>query len=222
MIDNNVEAADESSDNDDEEQDDNDEPEHADVLELLEARTAEYSRLNNLLAINKIDINSRKTKIEQHLKDASSSLLTDTEKILIEIQIKSQLRFVSELVGAHKNISRDITRICSHDDVEGFHDALSEVYDLANEVQCTYKAHKETEKKLNDSTNYNSLKSTNIEKHIPSGPDKFIRYKVFIDEFSDLMNESYDVDIEQQPKEPLAVATKVTTKTKKKSSSKPQ
>ena len=40
--------------------------------------------------------------------------------------------------------------------------------------------------------------------------------------FSDLVNESYDADIEQQPEEPVAAATKVTTKTKKKSSSKPQ
>ena len=64
LIDNNVEAADESSDDDDEEQDDDDEPEHADVLELVEARAAEYSRLNNLLVINKNDIKSRKTKID--------------------------------------------------------------------------------------------------------------------------------------------------------------
>ena len=143
LIDNNVEAADDSSDDDDEEQDDYDELEHADVLELVEERANEYSRLNNLLAINKNDIKSRKSKMQQHLKDASSSLLTDTEKKMIDIRIKSQLISVSELVGSYKNISRDITRICSHDDEEGFHDALNEVYDLANEVQCTYDAHKE-------------------------------------------------------------------------------
>ena len=39
---------------------------------------------------------------------------------------------------------------------------------------------------------------------------------------ADSKNESYDADIEQQPEEPIAVATKVTTKTKKKTSSKPQ
>ena len=39
---------------------------------------------------------------------------------------------------------------------------------------------------------------------------------------SDLVNESYDVDIEQQPEESIAVATNVTTKTKKKSSSRPK
>ena len=51
LIDNNVKAAEESSDDDDEEPDD--EPEEADTLELVEARAAEYSRLNNLLARNK-------------------------------------------------------------------------------------------------------------------------------------------------------------------------
>ena len=102
MIDNNVEAAKESSDEDDEEQDDDDEPVHADTLELVEARAADYSRLNNLLARSKNDIKSRTTKIEQHLKDATRSLLTDTEKKLIDIQIKSQLRSVAELVGAYK------------------------------------------------------------------------------------------------------------------------
>ena len=38
--------------------------------------------------------------------------------------------------------------------------------------------------------------------------------------FSDLMNECYDADIEQQPKEPSAVATN-TVKTKKKAAAKP-
>ena len=78
------------------------------------------------------------------------------------------MRSVAEHVGAYKNISKDITRICSHDDVEGFHDALSEVHDIANEVQCTYEAQKETERKMNDSTNYNTLKNSNIEKYNPT------------------------------------------------------
>ena len=96
------------------------------------------------------------------------------------------MRSVSELVGAYKNISRDITQKCSHDDVEGFHDALSEVYDLTNQVQCTYKAQKEKERKMIDSTNYNTLKNSNIEKYTPTGADKFIRYKLFIDGFKEL------------------------------------
>ena len=57
------------------------------------------------------------------------------------------MRSVVEHVGAYKNISKDITRICSHDDVEGFHDALSEVHDIANEVQFTYEAQKELKEK---------------------------------------------------------------------------
>jgi len=116
----------------------------------------EYSRLNNLLARNENDIKIRKGKMDQCLKDASSTILTDTEKKLIDIQIKSQWRSVAEHVGAYKSISKDITRICSHDDVEGFPVALSKNYDLRNDVQCTYKGQKETERKINDSTNYNT------------------------------------------------------------------
>ena len=63
LINNNVEVDDESSDDNDKEQDDDDdEPEHADVLELVEARAAEYSRLNNLLAINKKNIKATRQK----------------------------------------------------------------------------------------------------------------------------------------------------------------
>ena len=38
---------------------------------------------------------------------------------------------------------------------------------------------------MNDSTNYNTLKNSNIEKYIPTGAYKFIRYKLFIDEFKE-------------------------------------
>ena len=45
---------------DDVEDDDND-PEVEDTLELADAQTAEYNRLNNLLARNKNEIKARKT-----------------------------------------------------------------------------------------------------------------------------------------------------------------
>ena len=185
LLENHVEVTNESSDDDDDNHEDESEGENEDTLELSETETAEYNQLANLLSRNKSDIKSRKAKTEQFLKDASSPFLTDTEKKLIDVQIKSQLRSIAELVGAYKTISKDITRICSHDDVESFHEALSEVFDLSNEITFIYEAHKETERKMNDSTNYNSLKSTNIERYVPTGPDKFIRYKVFMDEFKE-------------------------------------
>ena len=57
--------------------------------------------------------------------------------------------------------------------------------DLSNDISCTYESVKETERKLNDSTSLNTLRNSNIEKYIPSGADKFIRYKTFIEEFTE-------------------------------------
>ena len=87
MLDNNVEAAEETSSNDDE--DEKIYPEAADTLELADDQTAEFNGLNNLLLRNKNDIKARKTKVEQFLKDSSNAFLTDIGKWLIDMQIKS-------------------------------------------------------------------------------------------------------------------------------------
>ena len=55
--------------------------------------------------------------------------------------------------------------------------------DLANEITCQYEAAKDFEKKVNDSSNYAFIKNLNIEPYEPTGQDRFIRYKSFIDEF---------------------------------------
>ena len=111
MLDNNVEAAEEASSDDDE--DEEIDPEAADTLQLADDQTEEFNRLNNLLARNKNDIKARKIKVEKFLKESSSPYLTDTEKRLIDIQIKSQLRSVAELVSSYKNLSKYITKICN-------------------------------------------------------------------------------------------------------------
>ena len=38
---------------------------------------------------------------------------------------------------------------------------------------------------MNDSTNYNTFKNSNVEKYIATAADKFIRYRLFIDEFKE-------------------------------------
>ena len=154
MLDNNVEAAEEASSDDDEDEDIG--PEAADTLQLADNQTEEFDRLNNLLARNKNDIKARKIKMEPFLKDSSSAYLTDTEKRLIDIQIKSK-RSVAELVSSYKNLSKEITKICNFQAVESYNDALSEVLYLANDMSCTYEAAKETERKLNDSTSLNTF-----------------------------------------------------------------
>ena len=82
-------------------------------MQLADDQTQEFNWLNNLLARNKNDIKARKIKVEQFLKESSSPYLTDTEKRLIDIQIKSQLRSVAELVSSYKNLSKEITKICN-------------------------------------------------------------------------------------------------------------
>ena len=62
MLDYKVDAAEEMSSEDDE--DDDIDPEGTDTLELADAQTAEYNRLNNFLARNKNDIKNSKTKID--------------------------------------------------------------------------------------------------------------------------------------------------------------
>ena len=57
--------------------------------------------------------------------------------------------------------------------------------DLANDISCTYEAAKDTQRKLNNSTSLNTLRNSNIEKYIPSGADKFIKYRTSIEEFTE-------------------------------------
>ena len=67
--------------------------------------------------------------------------------------------------------------------MEGYHTALSEVLEQNNEIFCKYEAAKDKERKINDSENYTAIKNLNIEKYVPKGQEKFIKYAAFIDEF---------------------------------------
>ena len=80
MLDNHVEVANESRDDDEDNHEDDFEAENEDTLELADTKAAEYNRLVNLLSRNKSEIKGRKVKTEQFLKDASSPFLTDTDK----------------------------------------------------------------------------------------------------------------------------------------------
>ena len=79
--------------------------------------------------------------------------------------------------------NKDIIKICGHNEVETFHENLSEVMDLGNEIACQYEAAKDFERKVNDSSNYAFIKNLNIQPYEAVGQDRFIRYKAFIDEF---------------------------------------
>ena len=109
--------------------------------------------------------------------------MADSERRQNDVKIKVQLRSIKEQVNVYKMYNKDIIKICGHAEVETFHDNLSEVIDLANEITFQYEAAKDFEKKVNDSSNYAFIKNLNIEPYEPVGQDRFIRYKSFIDEF---------------------------------------
>ena len=110
-------------------------------------------------------------------------MLTDSGRRQNDVKIKAQLRSITEQVYVYKMYNKDIIKICGHAEVETFHDNLSEVIDLANEITCQYESAKDFEKKVNDSSNYAFIKNLNIEPYEPIWQVRFIRYKSFIDEF---------------------------------------
>ena len=183
LIENNVGEEPEHDTDDQDEEEDAEEVGAADTQDLDDDRTDEYNRLHNLLCRTKVDIKARKEKVENLLKEANDPLLTDSERRQNDVKIKAQLRSITEQVNVYKMYNKDVIKICGHAEVETFHDNLSEVIDLANEITCQYEAAKDFEKKVNDSSNYAFIKNLNIEPYEPVGQDRFIRYKSFIDEF---------------------------------------
>ena len=179
---NNVGEVNDELDEQDEEED-ADEIGAADTQDLEEENADEYNRLHNLLCRTKGDIKARKEKVENLLKEANDPLLTDSEKRQNDVKIKSQLRSIQEQVNVYKMFNKDIMKICGHNEVETFHENLSEVMDLGNEIACQYEAAKDFERKINDSSNYAFIKNLNIQPYEAIGQDRFIRYKAFIDEF---------------------------------------
>ena len=182
LMENNVGEVDDDSDEQDEEVD-ADEIGAADTQDLDDEKADEYNRLHNLLCRTKNDIKSRKEKVECLLKESNDPLLTDSEKRQNDVKIKAQLRSIQEQVNVYKMFNKDIIKICGHNEVETFHENLSEVMDLGNEIACQYEAAKDFERKVNDSSNYAFIKNLNIQPYEAIGQDRFIRYKAFIDEF---------------------------------------
>lgn len=180
LLQNDVEEEDENGD----EEENDDEPANPGVnndQELDDNKHEEYNRLVNMMSRTKADVMNRKLIVEALLKDGND-LLTDSEKRLNDIKIKSQPRTIAEQVSSYKLYNKDVIKICSHDEVERFHSELSEVLHNSNEIFCVFEAAKDREK-INESTNYSTIKNLSIDKYEPSGKDKFIKYSTFMDEF---------------------------------------
>ena len=134
LLENNVGEDNDLEEDDEVEEEDAEEVGAADVQELEDDKTEEYHRLHNLLVRTKVDIRTRKEKVENLLKDDSNPLLTDSEKRSNDIKIKAQLRSISEQVNTYKVYNKDIIKICGHAKVETFNYSMLKVIGMANEI----------------------------------------------------------------------------------------
>ena len=186
ILQNNVEEedADDDEDTDEEAEDIIAQPGANDALVLPDNRQGEYNRLENMMTRVKNDIVRRKGMVENLLKE-DQDLLTEGEKSMVNVKVKSQIRSITEQVNLYKSYNKDILRICSYLEVEGFANALSEVLDLANDVMCTHEASIDKQKRINDSTGLSAIKNLSIEKYEPIGEERFIRYTAFMSEFKE-------------------------------------
>ena len=187
LLQNNVEeedADDDGEDTDDEAEDIIAAPGANDALVLPDNRQAEYNRLENMMTRVKNDIIRRKGMVENLLKE-DQDLLTEAEKSMVNVKVKSQIRSITEQVNLYKSYNKDILRICSYLEVEGFANSLSEVLDLSNDVMCTHEASIDKQKRINDSTGISAIKNLSIEKYEPIGEERFIHYTAFMSEFKE-------------------------------------
>lgn len=158
---------------DDEKDEDAEEVAAADIQELEEENADEYNA-------EKIDIETRKMKLAELIKDATNPLMADSEKRANDVKIKAKLRSICEQVNVYKMYNRDIM-ICGHSEVEDFQANLYEIMYLSTETACEYEAAKHLENKVNESANYSFIKNFNIDLYDPVGSDRFIKYKAFVD-----------------------------------------
>ena len=111
ILQNNVEEedADDDEDTDEEAEDIIAQPGANDALVLPDNRQGEYNRLENMMTRVKNDIIRRKGMVENLLKE-DQDLLTEAEKSMVNVKVKSQLRSITEQVNLYKSYNKDILR----------------------------------------------------------------------------------------------------------------
>ena len=100
-----------------------------------------------MMSRTKVDIKNRKTIVEGLLNN-DNDLLTDSEKRSNDIKVKAQLRTIAEQVSSYKFYNKDIIKICSHDEVEGFHNGLSEVLHASKKFHACTRVQKNAKRNL--------------------------------------------------------------------------
>ena len=159
--------------------------EPGDVQQLDPQDTNKYNRLLNLCRRTRADIKDRKTKIADLIKAEGSQYMTDSEKRHKEVKIRSSIKTIQEQVRLYKEYNKDLTKICSSENIEALHKDLTDVLDAANEIECLFESSKELEKRIERSSDSASIRNLSIDKYSPTGLDRFIKFNTFMTEFEE-------------------------------------
>ena len=113
--------------------------------------------------------------------------MTDSEKRERNIKIKTALKTIKEQTTIYKDYSKDLIKICGFDDVLQQQENLNEILDDANLVASLFESAREKEKMLEKNSSASSMKNITLEKYNPTGLDKFIKYKSFMEEYREFV-----------------------------------
>ena len=168
--------------------DDDEDQDHieADQQELAEIRTQEHHRLINLCTRTKSYIKNKKAEITD-LLNQDHSLLTDAERREKKIKIKTAIKTVSQQVAMYREYSRDVMKICSHNEIDTATENLNEVLDDSNYISSLFEAYEERSQLMEKNSSAASAHSTMLTKFNPVGLDRFIKYKSFMEEFREFI-----------------------------------
>lgn len=128
-----------------------------------------------------------KKELAESILSLDPALLTDSEKRERNIKVKTALKTIAQQTSIYKEYSKELIKICGFDDVLQQQENLNELLDEANLVASLFESSQEKENMLEKNTSTNSMKNITLEKYTPSGLDKFIKYKSFMEEYREFI-----------------------------------
>ena len=87
---------------------------------------------------------------------------------------------MSQQVTMYRGYSKDVMKICSHDDVETAQTNLNEVFEDSNHVSSLFETFEERAQLMEKNSLSANKQSFILTKLNPTGLDRFIKYKSFI------------------------------------------
>ena len=192
----NADGSDEEDESEDDEDNDDDSGERPketreekigkDNQTLQDAKKTEYNRLVNLCIRTKEEIKRRKKEVTELLSQ-ETTFLTDSETRERDIKIKMNLKTVDERVNMYKNYNSELTKICSHDDIETLMKNLNDVLDDSNYLNCLFESISDRQKKIEANSSPASLQNVTIERFDGTGIDRFLKYRSFMAEYNEFV-----------------------------------